>query len=87
MVGVMRLYSVLLQIPGVDAVEMTFEEQVRTNWDGMGFMRAPLSLCLIIGIIVIIWKFFDLLTKSMQTKKVLAEVDELLAQHRIDEAL
>jgi len=87
LVGVMRLYSVLLQIPGVDGVEMTFEEQVRTNWDGMGFMRAPLSLCLIIGIIVIIWKFFDLLKKTSQTKKVLAEVDELLAQHRIDEAL
>ncbi len=87
MVGVMRLYSVLLQIPGIDGVEMTFEEQVRTNWDGMGFMRVPLSICVVIGFIVIIWKFFDLLMKSSRTKKVLAEVDELLAQHRIDEAL
>jgi biopolymer transport protein ExbB len=66
---------------------MTFEEQVRTNWDGMGFMRVPLSVCVVIGFIVIIWKFFDLLMKSSRTKKVLAEVDELLAQHRIDEAL
>ena len=87
MVGVMRLYSVLLQIPGIDGVEMTFEEQVRTNWDGMGFMRWPLLVCVIIAFIVIIWKFFDLLMKSSRTKKVLAEVDELLAQHRIDEAL
>jgi biopolymer transport protein ExbB len=87
LVGVMRLYSVLLQIPGIDGVEMTFEEQVRTNWDGMGFMRVPLSICVVIGFIVIIWKFFDLLMKSTRTKKVLAEVDELLAQHRIDEAL
>ncbi len=87
MVGVMRLYSALLQIPGVDAVEMTFEEQVRTNWDGMGFMRVPLSICVFIGFIVIIWKFFDLLMKSTRTKKVLGEVDELLAQHRIEEAL
>lgn len=83
----MRLYSALLQIPGVDAVEMTFEEQVRTNWDGMGFMRVPLSICVVIGFIVIIWKFFDLLMKSTRTKKVLGEVDELLAQHRIEEAL
>ena len=83
----MRLYSALLQIPGVDAVEMTFEEQVRTNWDGMGFRRVPLSICVFIGFIVIIWKFFDLLMKSMRTKKVLGEVDELLAQHRIEEAL
>ena len=87
MVGVMRLYSVLLQIPGIDGVEMTLEEQVRTNWDGMGFMRWPLLVCVIIAFIVIIWKFFDLLMKSSRTKKVLAEVDELLAQHRIDEAL
>jgi len=87
LVGVMRLYSALLQIPGVDAVEMTFEEQVRTNWDGMGFMRVPLSICVFIGFIVIIWKFFDLLMKSTRTKKVLGEVDELLAQHRIEEAL
>ena len=87
MVGVMRLYSALLQIPGVDAVEMTFEEQVRTNWDGMGFMRVPLSICVVIGFVVIIWKFFDLLMKSTRTKKVLGEVDELLAQHRIEEAL
>jgi len=87
LVGVMRLYSALLQIPGVDAVEMTFEEQVRTNWDGMGFMRVPLSICVVIGFIVIIWKFFDLLMKSTRTKKVLGEVDELLAQHRIEEAL
>ncbi len=83
----MRLYSALLQIPGVDAVEMTFEEQVRTNWDGMGFMRVPLSICVVIGFFVIIWKFFDLLMKSTRTKKVLGEVDELLAQHRIEEAL
>ena len=87
LVGVMRLYSVLLQIPGIDGVEMTLEEQVRTNWDGMGFMRWPLLVCVIIAFIVIIWKFFDLLMKSSRTKKVLAEVDELLAQHRIDEAL
>ena len=66
---------------------MTLEEQVRTNWDGMGFMRWPLLVCVIIGFIVIIWKFFDLLMKSTRTKKVLSEVDELLAQHRIDEAL
>ena len=87
LVGVMRLYSVLLQIPGIDGVEMTLEEQVKTNWDGMGFMRWPLLVCVIIAFIVIIWKFFDLLMKSSRTKKVLAEVDELLAQHRIDEAL
>lgn len=87
MVGVMQVYGALMQIPGVDVVDLTFREQVQTNWDGMGFMRWPLLVCVIIAFIVIIWKFFDLLMKSSRTKKVLAEVDELLAQHRIDEAL
>ncbi len=87
MVGVMQVYSALLQIPGVDIAELTFREQVTTNWDGMGFMRWPLLACMIIGIVVIIWKFFDLFVKSSKTKKILAEVDTLLEDHRIEEAL
>jgi biopolymer transport protein ExbB len=50
-------------------------------------MRYPLALCVVIGIIMIIWKFFDLTSKSSGTRKILGEVDELLSQHRIDEAL
>ena len=87
MVGVMRLYSALLQIPGLEGVDLTLQQQASALWDDMGFMRWPLAICVIIGFIVIIWKFFDLLMKSMRTKKILGEVDELLAQHRIDEAL
>ena len=87
MVGVMQVYSALMQIPGVDIAELTFREQVQTNWDGMGFMRWPLLTCLVVGIITIIWKFFDLMIKSSKTKKILAEVDGLLEDHRIDEAL
>ena len=87
MVGVMQVYGALLQIPGVDVVELTFAEQVQTNWDGMGFMRYPLVLCLGVGILTIIYKFIDLSIKSSKTKKILAEVDTLLEDHRIDEAL
>ena len=71
----------------MDAPQLTMSEQLSTNWNGMGFMRYPLALCLIIGIIVIIWKFFDLLAKGSKTKKILTEVDELLAQRRIKDAL
>ena len=85
--GMMHLYGSLLQIPGVDAPQLTMSEQISTNWIGMGFMRWPLALCLIIGIIVIIWKFFDLLAKGSKTKKILTEVDELLAQRRLKDAL
>ena len=83
----MQVYGALLQIPGVDVVELTFSEQISTNWDGMGFMRWPLAACLLVGIITIIYKFIDLSIKSSKTKKILAEVDTLLEDHRIDEAL
>lgn len=85
--GLMHLYGALLQIPGLDAPDLTIGERVAQLWDDMGFMRWPLALCLVIGIIVIIWKFFDLLAKSSKTKRILTEVDELLAQKRIKDAL
>lgn len=83
----MHLYSALLQIPGVDSPDMTFTEQMYFVWDEMGFMRWPLGLCLLVGILVIIWKFFDLMAKSSRTKKILTEVNELLSEHRVDDAM
>jgi biopolymer transport protein ExbB len=83
----MRLYSALLQIPGMEAQELTWQEQLSTNWDATGFMRWPLALCLVLGILVIIWKFIDLTTKAARTKRILKDVDELLTQKRIKEAL
>ena len=83
----MRLYSALLQIPGVDTPELTISEQISTNWDATGFMRWPLAFCLVLGIFVIIVKFISLTTKAVKTKKILKEVDELLTQQRIREAL
>ena len=68
MVGVMRLYSSLLQVPGMEAPNMTIMEQLADAWEKMGWMRYPLGLCLAIG-------------------KILKEVDELLAQQRLSEAL
>jgi len=87
LVGVMRVYSALLQIPGVDVPDETLSQMATGLWDDMGFMRVPLALCVVIGACVIVWKFFDLLMKSSRTKKILSEVDGLLAEHRIDEAL
>ncbi len=87
MVGVMRVYGALIQIPGVDAPDLTFSETVANTWSDLGIMGVPLSACIVLGMIVISWKFFDLLTKSSRTKKILGEVDGLLEEHRIDEAL
>jgi len=83
----MQIYGALLQIPGVDVPEETLTEMATGLWDDMGFMRWPLLVCMLVGIVVIIWKFFDLFMKSSKTKKILSEVDTLLEDHRIEEAL
>ncbi len=84
MVGLMRVYSSLQDIPVVDE---TFGELVSRTWADLGIMGIPLASCIVVGFIVIVWKAFDLFTKSSKTKKILAEVDGLLEDHRIDEAL
>jgi|TARA_Y100000588_G_scaffold387634_1_gene485844 biopolymer transport protein ExbB len=83
----MQLYSALLQIPGIDAPELTFGEQVNQLWGDTGFMRWPLAFCLGLGIVVIILKFISLTVKAVKTRGILKEVDELLTQQRIGEAL
>ena len=87
MAGTMLIYSALLQIPGMDSPDTTIGQQIQFAWEEMGFMRWPLAICLGIGILVIIWKFFDLLAKSTRTKRMLSGVNELLAEHRVDEAM
>lgn len=82
-----QLYAALLQIPGVDAPQLTMSEQISTNWDGMGIMRWPLAFCLALGVVVIVIKFISLTAKSAKTKRILKDVDELLTQNRIREAL
>lgn len=71
----------------MEGQELTWQEQLSTNWDATGFMRWPLALCLVLGIIVIVWKFIDLTAKASRTKRILKDVDELLTQKRIKEAL
>jgi biopolymer transport protein ExbB len=83
----MHLYAALLQIPGIDAPALTWQEQISTNWENTGFMRWPLALCLALGIIVIVVKFISLTAKASSTRRVLKEVDELVTQRRIREAI
>ena len=83
----MRLYAALLQLPGMEAADLTWQEQWRELWDTTGFMRWPLAACLVLGIIVIIVKFVSLTAKSAKTRRIIKEVDELLTQRRITEAL
>jgi len=83
----MQLYALLLQIPGMDAPDLTWQEQLRQLWIDTGFMRWPLAFCLVLGIIVIIVKFISLTAKAAKTRRILKDVDELLTQQRIREAL
>ncbi len=83
----MHVYSALLQVAGQELPEETFGELISRTWSDLAIMRWPLAACAIVGIIVIIWKVFDLTAKASKTKKILAEVDGLLEDHRIDEAL
>lgn len=87
MTGVMQLYGAMLQIPGLDSPELTLSENMAQIWADTGFMKWPLTLCLVLGLIVIAWKFVTLQSKASKTRKVLKEVDELLAERRIREAL
>ena len=83
----MQLYSALLQIPGIDVPDLTLQEQASELWGDTGFMRYPLALCLGIGIVVIIFKFISIQTKAFKTRGILKEVDDLLTEQRIGEAL
>jgi biopolymer transport protein ExbB len=83
----MRVYGVLLQIPGLETPDETWSEVLTRLWGDTGFMRVPLAICLVIGLAVIAWKFVDLSGKASKTRKILRDVDEVLNQGRIREAL
>lgn len=51
-----------------------------------GIFMWPLLLCAVVGLIVIIWKFVQLMGTSTKTKALLDDVDDLIAAHRIEEA-
>jgi biopolymer transport protein ExbB len=82
-----QVYSLLLQIPGIDTPELTLREQLARNWVDTGWMRWPLLICLLIGLGVSAVKFYTLNEKATKTKKIIKDVDELLAQRRVSDAL
>ena len=87
MASLMNVYGAFLQLPGVETPDLTVMEWLAQTWEDAGFMRYPLGLCILVGIVVILWKFVDILRKSGSTKRILREVDELLAQQQLKEAL
>ena len=88
MASLMNVYAAILQLPGMETPDLTFTEWVMRTWEDAGDpMRWPLLACIVVGFIVIIWKLIDILRKGGSTRRILREVDELLAQQQIKEAL
>ena len=81
------LSHALLQLPGMEAPQRTFTEQAVQLWNDGGWVMWPLGACAVLGLIIIAWKLIDLSGKSIRTRKFLTEVDELIAQRKINEAL
>jgi len=77
----------LLQLPGLEAPDLTFQEQVSEIWTGGGFMMWPLAGAFIVGMIVIVWKLVDLTAKGARTRKTLRTVDGLVSEGRLAEAI
>jgi biopolymer transport protein ExbB len=73
----------LLQLPGVETPEMTLMD----IWEGGGWMMWFLAAAFVVGIGVVIWKLIDLTSKGARTRRVLRDVDALVAEGRIAEAV
>lgn len=86
--GILGTFALaLLQIPGLEAPEMTFSEQMVQMWKDGGWMMWPLGACAVLGLVIIVWKLVDLNVKGVRTGKFLREVDALLSQRKVKEAL
>lgn len=77
----------LLQIPGMEAPDLSLGDQFARTWNDGGFMMWPIGASGLVGLAIIIWKLFDLSGKAIRTRRFLRDVDELITQRKIDEAL
>lgn len=83
-----QLYGALFQIQGTEeALSCCSMEYMAELWTSTGFMIYPLAVCLATGVIVIMIKFVSLTAKAVKTRQILKDVDELLTQRRIKEAI
>lgn len=77
----------LMQIPGLETPEMSFSETMAQMWVDGGWMMWPLGACAVIGLVIIVWKLIELSIKGARTRTFLREVDGLLTQRKVKEAL
>ena len=77
----------LLQLPGVEAPDLNFSETLAYYWSNGGWMMWPIGISGLIGLIVVLWKLIDLSSKASRTRKFLNEVDQLILERKLPEAL
>jgi biopolymer transport protein ExbB len=77
----------LAQIAGLEAPELSFTENTIQLWNDGGWMMWPLGLSAVLGLVIIVWKLFDLTTKGARTRSFLRAVDDLIASRKLKEAL
>jgi len=85
--SVSTLGMALRQLPGLEAPQLSATEWLTQLWSDGGWMMYPLGASALLGLIIIVWKLFDLTTKAARTRKFLNAVDELVAQRKLKEAL
>jgi biopolymer transport protein ExbB len=77
----------LMQVIGLDSPDRTIGEVISDTWNDGGWMMYFLATAALVGLVVIVWKLIDLGTKGARTRRFLRQVDELIAQGRVDDAL
>jgi biopolymer transport protein ExbB len=56
-------------------------------WNDGGWMMWPIGASALLALIVIGWKLFELSTKSARTRRFLHQIDSLIDQRKLEEAL
>lgn len=56
-------------------------------WNSGGWMMWPLGFCLLVGVVIIIWKLADLMIKASGNRSLLAQVDDMISRHQLTQAL
>ena len=81
------LLLALRQVPGLEAPDLTLQESIVQFWTNGGWMMYPLGACAVIGLVVIVWKLVDLSSKAGRTNTFLRQVDSLILERKMTQAL
>jgi biopolymer transport protein ExbB len=79
----------LLQLPGTEglAPDVPWTQDLLTLWNDGGWMMWPIGASALIALFVIGWKLYELSTKGARTRRFLHQVDPLIAEGKLEEAL